>query len=218
MLWDQATENELKTLWADGRLTTVEIGRRLGCSKGTITGKRDRLGLEPRPSPIAKGGRTALVAMQKPERGDSLPELASVSAPLPASEVVLFQTTGAPILSIEDRDRRILLMADRSHGQCARLLGISPDVVRHVRAKQQWTPPEPRSAALALPPPRTIQATYQIRSPSSCQWPTGERTSVYHTYRYCGCAEVVPGKPYCAEHAKLAYVRVNYYNNERSLG
>jgi hypothetical protein len=45
----------------------------------------------------------------------------------------------------------------------------------------------------------------------------GERTSVYHTYRSCGCAEVVPGKPYCAEHAKLAYVKVNYYNNERSL-
>ncbi len=39
----------------------------------------------------------------------------------------------------------------------------------------------------------------------ACCWPLGEPGS--KSFRFC-CDDSVPGKPYCEEHAKLAYVRV----------
>jgi GcrA cell cycle regulator len=225
MIWDQAAINDLKTFHGEG-IRPAEIARRMKCSKNVIMGKSGRLGLA-YPLQIIKIP-SAEEERQKPHKlhGDSLPALASLSAPLPKPAVVLFQTVAAPILSIEDRDRRILLMADRTDGQCARLLRISPNVVRHVRAKdRRETAPEaaapaaqsPRQAVVAPPqpraptpdPPAAAPAIYQ-RQAASCCWPTVQRTSVYHTHRFCGRAEVVPGKPYCAEHTKLAYVRVRY--------
>jgi GcrA cell cycle regulator len=228
MIWDQATIHELKTLSADG-IRPAEIARRMKCSKNVIMGKGRRLGLAYPPQIIKIPSAEERQKTHK-LHGDTLPALASLSAPPPTPTIVLFRTVAAPILSIEDRDRRILLMADRSDGQCARLLGISRNVVRHVRAKDRRgtapeaeapaakstchavvAPPEPRAAqAPALPPSLRTFLAPPVRPRMSCQWPTGERTSVYHTHRFCGCAEVVPGKPYCAEHTKLAYVRVRY--------
>lgn len=193
MIWDQAAINALKTFHAK-RVDYVEIGRRLGCSKGAIAGKCSRLELDQRPSPTAKGGRTALVAMRDDPN--------------------------------EERNRSILLMTALNAHQCAKQLGISINAVRYVRKKQRRRIERiaaacdaqfPRVAVVAPPqyraptpaPPAAAPAIYQ-RQATSCCWPTGERTSVYHTHRFCGCAEVVPGKPYCAEHTKLAYVRVRY--------
>jgi GcrA cell cycle regulator len=216
MIWDQAAINDLKTLSAEG-IRPAEIARRMKCSKNVIIGKGHRLGLV-YPRQITKN--PGAEERPKPHKlyEDTLPALASLSAPPPTPTVVVFQTVAAPILSIEERDRRILLMADRTDGQCARLLRISPNVVRHVRAKDRRenapaakspyvaviVPPEPRAPTPAQPPPSAVPA----RQAASCCWPTGERTSVYHTHRFCGRAEVVPGKPYCADHAKLAYVMV----------
>lgn len=75
--------------------------------------------------------------------------------------------------------------------------------------------PEPR-----LPPLESIRlgvdhilaAPRQVATPipkpfhSACCWPTGERTSVYHTWRYCD-GPTVAGKPYCLDHCKIAYQR-----------
>lgn len=233
MIWDQAAINDLRTLWSDKGLSTTEIGRRMGCSKNAVVGKKSRLELEPRPSPILRGGRTALVAMRAAVTGDNptLPALPSLSAPLPKPAVVVFQTvaaisdTGRPVLPTEERNRRILAMGNVSQSQCAKALGISHHAVRYVREKHRGTAPEATARAAQSPclavaaapqyraptpaPPSPAPAIYQ-RQATSCCWPTGERTSVYHTHRFCGCAEVVPGKPYCAEHTKLAYVRVRY--------
>jgi GcrA cell cycle regulator len=233
--------DRLSAEWTVGT-SPAAIGDMLGFSRGAVIGKAHRLGLGAHNSnqPRAASQHSIPRIPRAPRK--TLPSLASesaVAAPLPKPAVVVFQTTAAPIFSIEERDRRILLMAERTHGQCARLLGISPNVVRHIRAKQQWTPPKvapsPRQAVMASPeprppvpapsPPRAIQATYHYpHEAPSCQWPLGERTSVYHTFRFCGCADVVPGKPYCAEHTEIAYVngterRCNEsrYNNERSL-
>jgi GcrA cell cycle regulator len=38
-----------------------------------------------------------------------------------------------------------------------------------------------------------------------CCWPIGEPGT--ENFRFCD-ADAVPGKPYCAQHAELAYVRV----------
>lgn len=230
MIWDQWAIRDLKTLWADRLLSMTEIGRRLGCGKNAIAGKRFHLGLEPRPSPILRGGRTALVAMRAAVTGENptLPALPSLSVPLPKPAVVVFQTvaaisdTGRPVLPTEERNRRILAMGNVSQSQCAKALGISHHAVRYVREKHRGTAPEATARAAQspcvavaadpqyrapTPPPTAAPAIYQ-RQAMSCQWPTGERTSVYHTYRFCEYAEVVPGKPYCAFHAALAYVRV----------
>jgi GcrA cell cycle regulator len=62
-------------------------------------------------------------------------------------------------------------------------------------------PPTPR-ALMPSAPSTTIQAR---RSAPSCCWPIGEPGT--KTFRFCDDRSVA-GKPYCDEHAKLAYVRV----------
>jgi GcrA cell cycle regulator len=52
MAWTDEQIEELKRLWNDG-LSTAEIGRALNVSKNAVVGKSHRLGLKPRPSPIA---------------------------------------------------------------------------------------------------------------------------------------------------------------------
>ncbi len=49
------------------------------------------------------------------------------------------------------------------------------------------------------PPPRPYGRVI------TCCWPIGEPGT--RSFRFCD-AESVPGKPYCAEHAQLAYVKV----------
>lgn len=39
--------------------------------------------------------------------------------------------------------------------------------------------------------------------PSQCRWPLDDPNG--GAFRFCGC-ERAPGRPYCAEHAKRAYV------------
>jgi GcrA cell cycle regulator len=58
-------------------------------------------------------------------------------------------------------------------------------------------PPQP------VPPPRPTAPVYQ-RPPACCCWPIGEPGK--REFRYCD-APSPPGKPYCPEHSKLAYVR-----------
>jgi hypothetical protein len=40
-------------------------------------------------------------------------------------------------------------------------------------------------------------------TPSSCRWPTGNPRDL-KTFRYCG--KTAQGGPYCARHARLAYL------------
>lgn len=68
----------------------------------------------------------------------------------------------------------------------------------------------PRPAVLApvAPPPRPIMPSAPMqarRSAPSCCWPIGEPGT--KAFRFCDDASVA-GKPYCDEHAKLAYVKI----------
>jgi GcrA cell cycle regulator len=56
----------------------------------------------------------------------------------------------------------------------------------------------PTAAAVVRPFPRT---TSSVRS---CCWPLGDPGAP--DFRFCG-GEAVAGKPYCAEHAAVAYVK-----------
>lgn len=65
-------------------------------------------------------------------------------------------------------------------------------------------PPAPVAAAVPRPiiPSAPIQAR---RSAPSCCWPIGEPGT--KTFRFCDDTSM-PGKPYCEDHAKLAYVKI----------
>ena len=73
---------------------------------------------------------------------------------------------------------------------------------------------EPRIAIAAAPPvpvaapapkPVAVVRAFPRVSTKTCCWPLGEPgTEGFH---FC-CAGAIPGKPYCTEHAALAYVRV----------
>jgi GcrA cell cycle regulator len=83
-------------------------------------------------------------------------------------------------------------------------------------------PPAPRRPAPAMPvarapiasqppmrqeppPVRAVSTPLVRRSAATCCWPIGEPGT--KSFRFCDDASL-PGKPYCDEHARLAYVRI----------
>ena len=67
--------------------------------------------------------------------------------------------------------------------------------------------PRPPAArpAVAAPPPRMQVAPRPFARSVSCCWPSGDPGTP--SFRFCD-APAVPGKPYCGDHAQLAYVKV----------
>lgn len=68
--------------------------------------------------------------------------------------------------------------------------------------------PAATPTAVRPPQPRPVMPSASIhsrRSAPSCCWPIGEPGT--KTFRFCDDTSV-PGKPYCDEHAKVAYVRI----------
>ena len=69
---------------------------------------------------------------------------------------------------------------------------------------------QPLRAVSAAAAPSLVQPLRQTtaplrRSAPACCWPIGEPGT--KTFRFCDDTSL-PGKPYCDEHAKLAYVRI----------
>jgi GcrA cell cycle regulator len=68
----------------------------------------------------------------------------------------------------------------------------------------------PAPAPAATPPRLAPVPPSQIRTVACC-WPIGDPGT--KSFRFCD-APAVPGKPYCAEHAALAYVKVRDRRDE----
>ena len=69
-------------------------------------------------------------------------------------------------------------------------------------------PPAPPTVQAPHPVPRPMMPSAPIqtrRSTPSCCWPIGEPGT--KAFRFCD-DNSLPGKPYCDEHARLAYVRI----------
>jgi GcrA cell cycle regulator len=79
-----------------------------------------------------------------------------------------------------------------------RPIAVRPIAPRPVRPA---TPPPAAPPAPQPAPPRHVSRA-GVRS---CSWPIGEPGT--RGFHFCGC-EALPGKPYCAEHAAVAYVKV----------
>jgi len=191
MEWTEETIARLRDLWQQG-LSTAEIGRQLSVTKNAVVGKAHRLGLKPRPSPIRRAAKTA-----------SAP--AATTAASPAAEPVAESTPTTPA----------------AEAAAPAVTPAAPPALQKAPAKAQTAPmpaPQPKPAAPAAaetaPAPRATRATKAAlrpvseprrRSSQSCCWPLGDPgTPGFH---FCG-ATPLPGKPYCAEHAQLAYVKL----------
>jgi GcrA cell cycle regulator len=87
--------------------------------------------------------------------------------------------------------------------EIGRRLGLSKNAVI---GKAHRLALQPRPSPLKSPPTRRVHGV----STPSCSWPTGHPGE--KGFHFCG-NRPMPGKPYCAEHAALAYVRPKNHNS-----
>ena len=80
-------------------------------------------------------------------------------------------------------------------------LPMPPEPPRQTYQSNPDPRPEPAPRAATRPAP----APTRYYRPSVCCWPIGEPGT--KSFRFCD-AEAAGGKPYCADHAALAYVKV----------
>jgi GcrA cell cycle regulator len=193
MVWNEETIRHLRDLWAEGH-STAEIGRRLGVSKNAIVGKAHRLDLDARPSPIRRDGPKPASERPAPYprvAGPTLPPLASAAihpASLPATPL---RVPALPAATVQPL--RVMSPPPRP----VAVAGVGPGAVRPAAS--------PLHAVQSLRPAITAPPVQTRRSAPACCWPIGEPGT--KAFRFCDDTSL-PGKPYCDEHAKLAYVRI----------
>jgi GcrA cell cycle regulator len=159
-------------------LSTAEIGRRLGVSKNAVVGKAHRLNLPARPSPIRRDESGAAAARRRAPRRVSGPTLPPLAS---------IQPGGSPSpLASGIAGFRVLSASLEARAEPA--APIRPEAA----------PP------LSVPRPAVVARTAGGRR-NACCWPIGEPGTP--AFRFCD-ADSMPGKPYCDEHARLAYVKV----------
>lgn len=181
MDWNEDAIARLRALWDEG-LSTAEIGRRLGITKNAVVGKAHRLTLPARPSPIRRSA--AGVAPRRPAVRRVVGPTLSPAPKVPEPPVV-----------------RAPPQAPVPHGL------VSRDLVPAVAVA-----PGPRTLAAvlaAVPAAPVLRAVPASPRPAgrvpACCWPIGEPGTP--SFHFCG-AGAVAGKPYCAEHVAIAYVKV----------
>lgn len=193
MEWTDEIIAQLKELWGEG-LSTAEIGRRLSITKNAVVGKAHRLGLPPRPSPIRRDGKPKAVAPEKAEK-PAAPAIETAPQP-PASGS---RETVPAALAAQPATSPVPPTAIRTSPAAA-----TPAPEEIIERKEKAAAPKP--AAKPKPIFRSISDPEpQKRRGPSCCWPIGDPgTPGFH---FCG-ATPLPGKPYCEEHAQIAYVRL----------
>jgi GcrA cell cycle regulator len=88
----------------------------------------------------------------------------------------------------------------RTEGEAA------PKPVPPKRTQGPTLPPLAASIATPVAPVRTLMAAPKpVQRATPCCWPIGEPGKP--SFHFCTAA-ATPGKPYCEEHAAIAYVRV----------
>jgi len=194
--WPENTISRLRTLWAEGH-STAEIGRRLGVSKNSIAGKAHRLELEARPSPILPKKQAILTGKKVVQ---TLPALSDVP-PAPVVDVLSPPTPeveAVPAVSVVETKATLqpAVSAPPRAAPAQVELEPAPPPAAPVQPAPKVFAPLPRLAPIpARPYGRVI----------TCCWPIGEvGTKSFH---FCDSPSE-PGKPYCGEHTKIAYIKV----------
>ncbi|GBQ21819.1 hypothetical protein AA0472_0571 [Acetobacter estunensis NRIC 0472] len=218
MEWTDETIGRLKALWQEG-LSTAEIGRQLGITKNAVVGKAHRLGLPPRPSPIRRqDAKTAKSGEKKassrratkteaPADGESVAPVASApeeKTAAPVEEAV----KKAPVVSSVAAEVAQTVVTPVAPSPVAEKKAAVSVVAEDVALEEKPASDAPKKKAASRPafrPTATTSGVEPRRRGASCCWPIGDPgTPEFH---FCG-ATPLPGKPYCAEHAALAYVKL----------
>lgn len=205
MVWSEETILQLRELWDLG-LSTAEIGRRLGVTTNAIVGKAHRLDLPARPSPIQRGSNNGSAPKETPRRakggeliGSTLPPLPSTDSSLKTDEPVSDLATIEPATATPEPPTVVIPAVPEPTPP------MLPIVTENL-AEPVSEPPQaeslPTSTLKPTEPRNTIPAAGHRTIP--CQWPIGEPGK--KDFRFCDDASI-PGKSYCDEHIKLAYVR-----------
>jgi GcrA cell cycle regulator len=180
MDWTTEAIERLRVLWSEGH-STAEIGRRMGVSKNSVVGKAHRLQLPARPSPIRRD--PAAPRPVATGRRPTLPPLRVVAA--------------APTMSVPELAAAVpAVPAMPSRSEVRRSEPRAMDVRRL----------EGRSTELSTAPKAgNVVRPFARATARACCWPIGEPGTP--GFRFCS-GEAMNSKPYCAEHAAVAYVRV----------
>ncbi|QDH16659.1 GcrA family cell cycle regulator [Swingsia samuiensis] len=220
MEWTDEAIARLRDLWSQG-LSTAEIGRQLSITKNAVVGKAHRLGLPSRPSPIrsrkAKEGETVEpTPRRKPAPRKTAKEVkaaadqTSVVSKKPSSGAEKPKEALAAA-SVEEKKKEV----EATSHIVKKVVEAAPQTVKAkvvekaVEAPAKvvpLTPPKPAQTSRPLPPPRFLGSIDRsTRRGPACCWPIGDPgTPGFH---FCG-ATPLSGKPYCAEHAAIAYVKI----------
>lgn len=194
MEWTEETIARLRDLWQQG-LSTAEIGRQLSVTKNAVVGKAHRLGLKPRPSPI----RRAAKATPPADAGTQAAPVAPPAAVAPKKEAAAVPVVAAP--SAPEKEPAPVKAAVAAPEPKAATPAPAAEPAAEAPAARPARAPARAAARAALRP----VSEPRRRSSQSCCWPLGDPgTPGFH---FCG-ATPLPGKPYCAEHAQLAYVKL----------
>src|SRR5487761_1420900 len=93
-----------------------------------------------------------------------------------------------------------------STAEIGRRLGVSKNAVVGKAPRLALTP---RPSPLKRPPMRRPAPATAVTGSGNCSWPTGHPAD--KDFGFCG-RRTLAGKPYCAEHATMAYVRPKNHN------
>ncbi|WP_025842196.1 GcrA family cell cycle regulator [Asaia platycodi] len=216
MEWTDEIISRLQTLWQEG-LSTAEIGRQLSITKNAVVGKAHRLGLPPRPSPIRATAKPRKeVAAETPVSQDA-DETAGVASAAPQAatpgeaKISVAAAPAAPVKSVAAEP--VAPPAPKTEPvekSAASPISAVPDEGASVASKPSPTrkPAEAKTMSPDLmlrPLLRPLTTETSPRRGPACCWPNGDPgTPGFH---FCG-AKPVPGKPYCAEHCAIAYVKL----------
>jgi len=196
MEWTEDAINRLRVLWAEGH-STAEIGRRMGISKNAVVGKAHRLELTARPSPIRREGQSPRPPRRAAARrvsGPTLPSLAGASPPGQSSVRTEAAAEPGPAVAVPAPERE-------------RTVEAEPPAV-------QAAPEQSQPVAETRPAVRPVTVTppaYRSSRQVPCCWPIGEPGT--SGFRFCD-GDALMGKPYCRDHAALAYVKVRDRRDE----
>jgi GcrA cell cycle regulator len=133
--------------------------------------------------------------------------------------IAKLRTLWAEGLSTAEIGRRLNISKNAVVGKAHRLnLPPRPSPIRRAEGDAAPKPAQPKrtqgptlpplAASIAQPMPvmRTLMAAPKpVQRATPCCWPIGEPGKP--SFHFCSAA-ATPGKPYCEEHASIAYVRV----------
>lgn len=225
--WTEAKLADLARLWRDPACSMAEIARLLGTSKNAVAGMGHRQhgarGIEPaRTAPLGPRARPAPSLTQRvpellgilrayAEAGHAAPTNAMLAPRMECSAGQVAEIMGAAramgairVTSVFNT-RRIVAGDDSwrlEPGDPANSKGAAE--LDRAQARARRAVPAPEAAPAPTPAPEPPRRVILSRA-KCCQWPIGDVGKP--GFRFCDSPEVVPGKPYCAEHCRVAFTR-----------